>query len=95
LVTSTREISVFQNPWSTEPIASVKPVQGQVLSKVGNRIMLRGSGWINVDEVTSETFKPRGLFSLARKVFGDDVIVKLKRKVFRQIDASYTILARR
>jgi tRNA (mo5U34)-methyltransferase len=95
LVTADKEIPVFQNPWSDVVIKKLKPTQEQVLSRIGPRIMLRGSGWINIVDAKAETFQPRAIFSLARKLFGDTFVVKLKTLLNKQNDASYTIIAKR
>lgn len=95
LISSNRSISVYQNPWSTVEMRSLQPKQEQALCKVGDRLFLRGIGWVNAGDVTPEIFQPRGLFRTARKVFGNNAILKLKNAWKRNAECSYTITAKR
>jgi tRNA (mo5U34)-methyltransferase len=95
LINSDRSTPVYQNPWSNVVLREFQPKQEQALSKVGDRLFLRGIGWVNVADVTPQIFQPRGLFRTARKVLGNDAILKLKNVWKRDIESSYTIIARR
>jgi SAM-dependent methyltransferase len=95
LVTSSVEVPVFENPWSTNPIMVTKLNGLQALSKIDDRIYSRGVGWVDVKGLTVQTFQPRPLFKLARKVLGSKSSGWLKSRMARQKEESYTIIAER
>ncbi len=95
LVTANEEIQVFESPWSSVVVKQFKPTREQAISKVGERLLLRGHGWIDMDKITGEIFKSRPMFAMARKIFGDGAVVKIKRLIYKQPDTSYTIIATR
>jgi hypothetical protein len=95
LLSADREVQLFQDPWSSEPIGMIHPKQLQGLSKVQNRVLLRGNGWVEVADVRAEKFEPRMLAQFARKIFGVDAVVKMKSILGNEVEASYTIIAKR
>ncbi len=95
LVTSTRAIPVFEHPWSDQVIKQHTPTQEQALSKIGERLLIRSTGWVNVADIQAEVFQPRGLFRHVRRILGDPAVVKMKAMLSRQRDRSYTIIAHR
>jgi SAM-dependent methyltransferase len=95
LVTSNSEVEVFATPWSKEPTRTLKMTAHQALSKVGDRLFIRRIGWVKTADVHPEIFRPRALYSFARKMFGNDAVFWLKDLLSQSIDDSYTIVATR
>jgi hypothetical protein len=93
LLTSRKPIPVFLNPWSQEPLRDVALKQHQALSKIGGRLFVRGTGWVDVAEVEAENFTPGTLAKLARKLFGDRAVHWLRERLANQVDESYTVTA--
>ncbi|HEX2900919.1 MAG TPA: class I SAM-dependent methyltransferase [Bacteroidia bacterium] len=95
LMTSKAEIPIFATPWSQEPIKMVKLTAHQTLSKVGERLFIRRMGWVDLSQVTAEIFRPRALYSFARKMFGNDAVMWLKERISSESEDAYVIEARR
>ncbi|MBL0020235.1 MAG: methyltransferase domain-containing protein [Bacteroidetes bacterium] len=95
LVTSATEVQIYASPWSTEPVRTMKMTAAQALSKVEDRLFIRRIGWVKVSDVSAEIFRPRALYSFARKMFGKNAVMWLKDVLSQDVDESYTIVATR
>lgn len=95
LATTQEKVPVFLNPFSSTPISEVKLSNIQVLSVVEGRMMIRGTGWVNKTDAQVVGIEPRPLPRFLRKVLGDNTVTKIKRTLYPQRDAAYTIIARR
>ncbi len=95
LVTSKDEISVFLTPWAQEPLRTMKMTAHQALCKVGDYLFIRRVGWVKVGDIQAEIFRPRALYSFARKMFGNEAIFWLKERLSHEFEDSYTITATR
>ncbi len=95
LATSEQEIPVYETPWSDIPMKSMKMTAHQGLSKVGDRLFIRRVGWVDIKNVKGEIFRPRAMYSFARKMFGNDAVMWLKDRFSGSVEDSYTIITTR
>jgi SAM-dependent methyltransferase len=95
LLTSEREVPVFIDPWEEKPIKTSHLRQNQALCKIGNRLFVRGAGWVDADGVVARRFLPGRFARAVRKSLGDSFVHWLRNLVKHPMGESYTIVATR
>jgi tRNA (mo5U34)-methyltransferase len=96
LAQSTRSIGLYLDPWAKAPIAELPPMkEEQGLMKIGDRIFLRGKGWVNAADIQVTWIKPRMVAKLFRKLVGERYYQLLKERRATADSHAYTVIATR